>query len=153
MSIEINPAYGETRAVEAALLGRRITDITRKAGTRTDYGYSGYGDIATLTLDNGAVVDLYGHDGGCACTAGCYELADLAALADVDNIITAVKFDASDVTDDEYGEPCGAYRVFVFAEDKRVQLASFEGDDGNGYYGTGYYVRVRPITQPEGADQ
>lgn len=149
MNAEINPAYDETRAIEEALLGRRITAITRKDGTTADYGYSGYGDIATLTLDDGTEVDLYGHDGGCACPAGCYELAGLATLADVDNVITAVEFDDSDVTDDGYGEPSGSYRVFVLAADRRVQLASFEGDDGNGYYGTGYYLRVRSTTDKD----
>lgn len=137
----INPAYDDTTAAQERLLGRRITSITRTADHRTD---GAFGDKATLTLDTGDTVELYGHDGGCACSAGCYELTELATLADVDNIITSVVFDDTEVVEDKYGDPCGTYRLFVVVEDQQIQLAAFDGDDGNGYYGTGYYLNVIP---------
>ena len=93
-----------------------------------------------LLLDDGTLLKLVGNDGGCACNAGCY---DLTALNGVENIITAVEFE--DEPDGDWNDAGndGAYRIFVFAGDERINLATFEGSDGNGYYGTGYHVLVR----------
>ena len=92
-----------------------------------------------LLLDDGTLVRLVGNDGGCACSAGCY---DLTTLNGVENIITSVEFE--DSPDDDYldlGD--GTYKIFVFAGEQRINLATFEGSDGNGYYGTGYHIMVR----------
>ena len=93
-----------------------------------------------LLLDDGTLLKLVGNDGGCACSAGCY---DLTALNGVENIITAVEFEDEPVGDRWDDSPDGAYRIFVFAGNERINLATFEGSDGNGYYGTGYHVMVR----------
>jgi hypothetical protein len=95
----------------------------------------------TLRLDDGRVLRLVGNDGGCACSAGCY---DLTALNGVDNVITKVEFEDSPSGDDEEGE--GFYKIFVFADNERINLATFEGSDGNGYYGTGYAIHVTEAT-------
>jgi len=98
-----------------------------------------------LLLDDGTLLRLVGNDGGCACSAGCY---DLTALNGVENVITAVEFEdeprGDGWNDDGVGAyRIGAYRIFVFAGNERINLATFEGSDGNGYYGTGYHVMVR----------
>lgn len=93
----------------------------------------------TLRLDDGRLLQLVGNDGGCACSAGCY---DLTALNGIDNVITNVEFEDSPSGDyDEGGE--GFYKIFVFADNERINLATFEGSDGNGYYGTGYAIHVK----------
>ena len=144
----INPIYEEPAEAVEALVGHRIVAITRNRPPRRDLGTLGtLGDLASLTLDNGTVVELIGHDGGCAYASGCYTLDELAALPEVDHIITAVEFNDDDVDDNDSLEMAGTYRVFIFAEDRRIQLASFEGWAGNGcWYGTGYLIRVRPHT-------
>ena len=93
-----------------------------------------------LLLDNGTLLRLVGNDGGCACSAGCY---DLTALNGVENIITAVEFEDDPGGDGWDDSSDGTYRIFVFAGDQRINLATFAGTDGNGYYGTGYHVMVR----------
>lgn len=94
-----------------------------------------------LLLDDGTLLRLVGNDGGCACSAGCY---DLTALNGVENIITAVEFEDEPEGDDpDLWDADGAYRIFVFAGNERINLATFEGSDGNGYYGTGYHLMVR----------
>jgi len=94
-----------------------------------------------LLLDNGTVVKVVPNEGGCACSAGDYSLK---ALNGCDNIITRVEFETTAVTvDDGWGESDQAYRIFVVAEDKRINLVDIEGSDGNGYYGTGYELLVR----------
>ena len=51
-----------------------------------------------------------------------------------DNAITNVE-----VVQDEYET---VFSIFVYADDTRINLVTYEGDD-NGYYGTGYYLRVK----------
>ena len=114
-------------------------------------------DDEHLLLDDGTVIKAIGHDGGCACSAGCY---DLSVLNGVDNIITRVEFDycptgdfegwrdePTDAQSCEYGASEdkweGHYRIFVFADDQRINLMQVDGSDGNGYYGTGYELLVR----------
>lgn len=106
----------EHDAIVALLLGHKVERV----------------DNETLRLDNGTSLTLKGNEGGCSCGAGDYELTELNG---VDNIITNVE-----LLDDPDGE--GAYRIFVFADNKRINLATFEGSDGNGYYGTGYSIKV-----------
>lgn len=91
-----------------------------------------------LTLDDGTEIYAAGHDGGCACSAGCYQLTKLAT---VDNIITAVK-----VVDESGGDDMddyeGRWSIAVVAEAEELTVAEFEGSDGNGYYGTGFLLEV-----------
>ena len=108
-----------------------------------------------LLLDSCVTIKAIGHDGGCACSAGCY---DLSVLNGVDNIITRVEYDYHPEGDDwEPGEKpghpddpkdkwTGFYRVFVFAENQQINLMQFDGSDGNGYYGTGFELLVREVS-------
>jgi hypothetical protein len=124
------------------LMGRKVTKV----------------DGEHLLLDDGTTIKAIGHDGGCACSAGCY---DLSVLNGVDNIITRVDFDyrpAGDGDDYEKGaersghadDPAdkwtGYYRVFVFADNEQINLMQFDGSDGNGYYGTGFELLVREVS-------
>ena len=93
-----------------------------------------------LILDDGTLLKLVGNEGGCSCGAGDY---DLIVLNGVENVITAVEFENDPDGDDWKSNGDGAYRIFVFAGDQRINLATFKGTDGNGYYGTGYHVMVR----------
>lgn len=105
-----------------------------------------------LLLDDGTVIKAIGNDGGCACNAGCY---DLAVLNGVENVITDVEFDyrpGDDFTvktelsghpDDPTDEWTGYYRVFVYAANEKINLMQFDGTDGNGFYGTGFEILIR----------
>lgn len=97
----------------------------------------------TGVLDNGVVLEFPDTDGGCACSAGCY---DLTVLNSIDHVITDVQV-VEDPGGDDYGtwenpKYEGTYQIFVFADNERVNLATWEGSDGNGYYGTGFSIRV-----------
>lgn len=92
----------------------------------------------TLELSDGTFLRLGGNVGGCSCGAGDYDLTELNG---VENIITNVAVEAAPGGDYE-GEYEGHYRIFVFADNQKINLATFEGSDGNGYYGTGFWVKV-----------
>lgn len=109
--------------IEALLVGRTVTKVADD----------------TLLLDDGRRLQFVGHEGGCSCGAGDYDLTELNG---VDNVITEVEF--VDSPDGDYDDGDGHYRIFVFADNVRVNLATFEGSDGNGCYGTGYSIHIEP---------
>jgi hypothetical protein len=98
-----------------------------------------------LLLDDGTVLRFPDTYGGCSCNSGCYDLTELNG---VDNIITAVEFQDDPGGDGYHEEGGGVYRIYVYADNQKINLATWEGTDGNGYYGTGYDIWVR---RPEGA--
>ncbi len=99
-------------------------------------GYSS-GPVGYITLDDGKVLKVWGNDGGCGCAAGCYPLTELNACEGaITNVVTDENPDA------DYADYDGHYRVFVYSGDHVSTLASFDGSDGNGYYGTGWWMEV-----------
>lgn len=121
--------------ITALLIGRKVEKV----------------DGEHIRLDDGTIIKAIGHDGGCACSAGCY---DLAVLNGVDNVITSVEYDYRPAGDYENPEKSGHpddpeddwegyYRIFVYADNQQINLMQFNGSDGNGYYGTGFEILVR----------
>lgn len=97
----------------------------------------------TLQLDDGIRLKFVGHEGACCCESGDYDLTELNG---VDNIITSVEFEDLPCGDAYPGrEYPGTYKIFVFAANQKINLATFEGSDGNGYYGTGYKIIVEDV--------
>ena len=92
----------------------------------------------TIELDNGTVLEIEANRGCCGCGAGDYSITE---LNDCDNAITNVEFvcdnDCKDINSST------SYKIFVYAEDKYIKLLQVDGDDGNGYYGTGYTIYVK----------
>lgn len=144
------PEGEDTPSVERMkelLVGRTIVETTISEEKPEPYTS---GPTGRLVLDDGTRLKLWGNDGGCSCGAGCYPLEKLNP---VDGVITNVEIVEEPSGD---GSPCkicgqkycsheyeeGHYTIFVVAEDKRLELAKFTGDDGSGYYGTGWWIQV-----------
>lgn len=90
-----------------------------------------------LLLDNGIELEIVPNEGCGGCSSGWYYLEELNGC---DNAITNVEFDEETINDDEY-----SYKIFVYAENQQIKLLQVDGDDGNGYYGTGYSILVRAL--------
>lgn len=91
-----------------------------------------------VTLDNGMELALQGNEGGCVCGAGDYVLTKLndMPINGITNVIV------SDEPQDG-GQDAHTYRLFVLGYDHAHELATFDGDDGNGYYGTGFWITAK----------
>lgn len=113
--------YDEENKIRDLLLYRKIVEVR--------------GD--TLYLDNGIELEVFPNEGCGGCSSGWYELVE---LNDCDNAITNVEF-ACDYIDDYWNDK--SYKIFVYAENKKIKLLQVDGTDGNGYYGTGYSIMVR----------
>lgn len=110
--------------IERVFMGRRITGAE--------------GDV--LTLDNGTKVTVVPNQGGCSCASGDYELTKIAAF---DNVITKVEQVVTHDSIEDYQEQ-KKYELFVYAGEEKIAALEVDGDDGNGYYGTGYSLLVTP---------
>ena len=90
---------------------------------------------ALITLDNGTKINTVGNEGCGGCGNGWYYLKE---LNECDNVITNVEC-VIEQSERYYEDEI--YKIFVYAEDNKINLLSYEGGD-NGYYGTGYDVYV-----------
>lgn len=102
----------------------------------------------SLVLSDGTMLQIIPNDGGCSCGAGDYELTE---LNDCENIITNVELVEEDgpcnaawCSGEErcYCENPTTYAIFVYAGHTKINLATIQGNDGNGYYGTGFWIKV-----------
>lgn len=135
--------HNDVEALRSALFGRSVVSVQMfDNGPGIDqWGPQVQGEVR---LDDGRVLKLAGNGPDCACSAGDYNLAKLNDMPI--NGITDVQVQVDEAEIDEWGEGEKVYRLFVLAQDNRIELATFEGDDGNGYYGTGFWFSV---TAPE----
>lgn len=115
--------HSDIEGLKGVFVGRRITGVVNDC----------------LYLDNGTVLEVVPNEGGCICGVGDYELTSLATC---DNVITNVSVETEGDGSDSY-EPDTTYRLFVYAENTKIAAATVEGNDGNGYYGTGFTIVVR----------
>ena len=121
------------------MIGRSVVSVQMGGDLPTIDRWHGRAE-GKIVLDDGTELLLWGNDGGCSCGAGDYMLTRLNDMP-VNGITNVEIVDEALHPEIEYVE-ARVYRIFVLAQDQRFELAAFEGDDGNGYYGTGFWFSV-----------
>lgn len=91
-----------------------------------------------LALSDGTVLQIVPNEGGCFCGAGDY---DIDYINECENIITNVELIRSDHDKGDWDVQT-SYDIFVYSGHQKINLVSIKGDDGNGYYGTGFWINV-----------
>lgn len=124
------PLEYQESEIRDLFMGRRIVKVEQG-----DYNHWGSG---FLTLDDGTELVVVPNEGGCVCSAGDYFIKSLATC---DNVITNVKV-LDTVTDDGWEED-HLYQIFVYTQHEQIAAVEIEGSDGNGYYGTGFWIGVK----------
>ena len=130
----IEGSHKDVDLLKRSLLGRSVVRVQNDSEGMCSRWEHAEGEIE---LDDGTVLYLAGNKGGCSCSAGDYFLSPLNDMPVNGIMDVQVEYESTD----KYGED-GVYRIFVLAQDDRIKLAEFEGGDGNGYYGTGFYFRI-----------
>lgn len=119
------PNDGDEKNLKRLLIGHSITKI----------------NDSILELDNGIQLEFIGNE-GCCCGAGRY---DITELNECSNIITDVEFIDEEVNESDGWSSEHSYKIFVYFENEKIKLLQCDGDDGNGYYGTGYHINVKVL--------
>lgn len=122
------------------LIGKSIIKVEEKNGR---YGT----DIYQLTCDDNTIIEIETNDGCGGCSNGWSKFYDLKKLENNHNIITNVKceYNRKWCEDD-------SFKLFIYYQDNVLTL---EGDDGygNGFYGGGFYVTIKNISELEKSDK
>lgn len=88
-----------------------------------------------IELDDGTEIKVIPNEGCGGCEDGWFYLR---SISEVDNVITSVEVD-HEYTGNGYTE---VYKIVVYAEGVGEDLVVVEGSEGNGYYGTGFSLKV-----------
>ena len=93
-------------------------------------------DNDVITLDNGTELRVWGNDGCMSCGNGSYWLEQVFKQGSSKARIMSAYVDC----DEDDGNPSTVYTIFVMVDGNphHLPLATVRGDDGNGYYGTGF---------------
>lgn len=89
-----------------------------------------------LVLDNGKRLFIDGNWGCSGCGSGNYYVRHLSTC---NNAITNVEFNVKADDSDGYYQ---SYLIYVIADGVQTTLLDVYGSDGNGWYGTGYSIKV-----------
>lgn len=120
--------YYDIDRIKKVLVGRRIL-IAKEA---------------TLILDNGTILQIAPNEGGCSCGAGDYYLENINKF---DNVITNVEVKDISGEAGTWDEDAHTYQLFVYSGGISTSVADIRGDDGNGYYGTGFEIYVKHVAE------
>jgi hypothetical protein len=134
MNWEGNLDESDESEIRALLLGRTVTKV----------------DGDSLLLDDGTTMTIHPNEGCGGCSAGWYNLTELNECPV--NAIMAVEFNNGESPGEDFGWGATeqySYRVFVLAADRRIKLWQVDGDDGNGCYGTGYWIEIAARTDSQ----
>lgn len=129
--------HEEEEKINSALVGRKIVKVSEEQ--HRTYEWEDTINTGMLHLDDGTKLRVIPNEGCGGCSAGWYELK---ALNECDNVITRAEVQEKKIDPDDDWDEERIYTLFVYAEDRRLPVAVVEGDDGNGYYGTGFELQV-----------
>ncbi len=106
-------------------------------------------DDGTITLDDGTELYIHGNEGCGGCSSGWYWLEETFKQGTRKaRIMSAYVAYGEDRTEDEPAR--SVYTIFVMVDGNphQLPLATIRGDDGNGYYGTGFTLTATIKTPP-----
>lgn len=127
------------------LIGRYVTNI--KTGAFVSIGWSEDCEKsqAILTLDDGTRLLAMGRGGGCSCGQGDFELTKAfcqgSPRARIMNAM--VEMEGEEWYDGDISAT--AFKVFVIVDDDKLPLLEFDGYEGDGCYGRGFWLYAYPL--------
>lgn len=129
------------------LIGRYVTNIETGTFVTKDWMEDCERSQAILTLDDGTQLLAVGRGGGCSCGQGDFELTKAlyqgSPTARIMNAMVEMEGEAwhdGDIS-------ATAFKVFVMVDDKKLPLLEFDGWEGEGYYGRGFWLHVYPLEE------
>ena len=126
------------------LIGRYVTNIETGTFITDSWMEDCEKSQALLTLDDGTQLVAMGRGGGCVCGQGDFEFTKAfyqgSPTARIMNAM--VEMEGADWYDMDISATC--FKVFVIVEDEKLPLLEFDGYEGDGFYGRGFWLSVYP---------
>ena len=126
------------------LIGRYVTNIETGTFITDSWMEDCEKPQALLTLDDGTQLVAMGRGGGCVCGQGDFEFTKAfyqgSPTARIMNAM--VEMESKDWHD--MGISATGFKVFVIVEDEKLPLLEFDGYEGDGYYGRGFWLTAYP---------
>lgn len=126
------------------LIGRYVTNIETGTFITDSWMEDCEKSQASLTLDDGTQLVAMGRGGGCVCGQGDFEFTKAfyqgSPTARIMNAM--VEMEGADWYDMDISATC--FKVFVIVEDEKLPLLEFDGYEGDGFYGRGFWLSVYP---------
>ena len=124
----------------ALLKGRYVTGTTVSSDETS----------ATITLDNGTTLELI-RSWGCSCGNGATYIREVFQQSNRTARIMNARVETTQ-NDERYYET--DYTIFIMIDSNPTQLplATMQGYDDNGYYGTGFTIYARPVASSNSSD-
>lgn len=129
----------------ALLIGRYVTNIETGTFLTKYWMEECEKPQALITLDDGTQLLAVGRSGGCSCGQGDFELTKVfyrgAPSARIMNATVEMEGDIG--YDGDISATC--FKVFVIVDDEKLPLLEFDGYEGEGYYGRGFWIYTYPL--------
>ena len=126
------------------LIGRYVTNIETGTFITDSWMEDCEKSQALLTLDDGTQLVAMGRGGGCVCGQGDFEFTKAfyqgSPTARIMNAM--VEMEGDEWYDMDISATC--FKVFVMVEDEKLPLLEFDGYEGDGFYGRGFWLTVYP---------
>lgn len=126
------------------LIGRYVTNIETGTFITDSWMEDCEKSQALLTLDDGTQLVAMGRGGGCVCGQGDFEFTKAfyqgSPTARIMNAM--VEMEGADWYDMDISAT--GFKVFVIVEDEKLPLLEFDGYEGDGLYGRGFWLSVYP---------
>lgn len=126
------------------LVGRYVTNIETGTFITDSWMEDCEKSQALLTLDDGTQLVAMGRGGGCVCGQGDFEFTKAfyqgSPTARIMNAM--VEMEGADWYDMDISAT--GFKVFVIVEDEKLPLLEFDGYEGDGFYGRGFWLSVYP---------
>ena len=126
------------------LIGRYVTNIETGTFITDSWMEDCEKSQALLTLDDGTQLVAMGRGGGCVCGQGDFEFTKAfyqgSPTARIMNAM--VEMEGADWYD--MAISATGFKVFVIVEDEKLPLLEFDGYEGDGFYGRGFWLSVYP---------
>jgi hypothetical protein len=127
------------------LIGRYITNIETGTFVTGDWMEDCEKPQALITLDDGTQLLAVGSAGGCVCGQGDFYFAKAfyqgSPSARIMNV--TVEMEGEPGRDGDISATC--FKVFAIVDDEKLPLLEFEGYEGSGYYGRGFWLYTYPL--------
>lgn len=108
-------------------------------------------EFDTITLDDGTILEVEGNEGCGWCRSGWYDLINVYKQGNSKARIMSAHVTCS--IDNEGASGARIYTLFVMVDGNPgfLPLATIRGNDGNGYYGTGFRIFANVTSPPPSA--